>query len=114
MKHTIAERNAARQHAARPGAARTQLSLGMFALLAWLVGNHVVGCGDSGSSTPSTATNSNLPGGQGSNASGNGTGNGTANSPSATPGGESTPNNIALDPNRDPSQPINLVASGGV
>src|SRR5688572_22684568 len=118
MKHTIAERNVAagknaRHAAARPSAARSQLTFGMFSLLALLVGNHVVGCGDSSSSSPSTTTNSNQPG-QSGNGSTNGAANGSSNTPSATPGGEGTPGNIALDPNRDPSQPINLVASGAV
>lgn len=109
MKHTVAGQTA------RYGAARSQLSFGMFALLTWLVGNHVVGCGDSDSSTPSTSTNSNTPGGQNNGSSAaNGSGTGAGSTPSATPGGESTPGNIALDPNRDQSEPINLVASGAV
>ncbi|MEY2935636.1 MAG: hypothetical protein RL033_6385 [Pseudomonadota bacterium] len=110
MKHTVA-----RNTVVRNGAARSQLSLGMFVGLAWLVSNHVMGCGDSSSDSPNTSVNGNQPGGQSPGGAGT-SGNAAVGTPGGgnSPGSENTPNNIALDPARDQSEPINLVASGAV
>jgi len=93
--------------------AKSQLSVGMFFGLALLVGNNVIGCGDSSSDTPETGVATNNPGGAASG-SNNNSSNGGGSSTSGTPNTEGNPNNIALDPNRDQSTPINLVASGAV
>lgn len=117
MKHLMARHGSIRPGGERYGAARSQLSFGTFAALAWLAGSHVLGCSDSSSSSPSTSISGNQPGAQSPGApgsAGSGSGSGSAAAPGATPAGEGTPGNIALDPNRDPSQPIDLVASGAV
>jgi len=92
---------------------RSQLSFGMFVGLALLVANNVVGCGDSSSSdSPDTGIASNTPGGAGSSGRTSSNGGGTA--VSGTPSTEGNNVSIPLDPNRDQTQPINLVASGAV
>jgi hypothetical protein len=92
---------------------RSQLSFGMFVGLALLVGNNVVGCGDSSSDSPDSTVAGNSPGGVGS-PSGTTSSNGGGSATSGRVNTEGNPNNIQLDPNRDQSQPINLVASGAV
>jgi hypothetical protein len=94
--------------------AKSQLSVGVFVALALLVGNNVIGCGDSSSDTPETGVATNNPGSSNSGSNGNGSSTGGGSSVSATPNNEGNPNNIALDPNRDQSMPVNLVASGAV
>src|SRR3954469_26039181 len=79
--------------------AKSQLSVGAFLGLALLVGNNVIGCGDSSSATPETGVGTNNPGGAGSGSSSSSNGGGS--STGATPNSEGNPNNIALDPNRD-------------
>ena len=93
--------------------AKSQLSVGLFFGLALLVGNNVIGCGDSSSDTPEMGVGTNNPSGSNSGSNGSSsTGGGSSTSP--TPNTEGNPGNIALDPNRDPSMPVNLVASGAV
>ena len=62
--------------------ANPQLSVGVFLGLALLVGNNVIGCGDSSSDTPETGVATNNPGGSGSS---NTSSNGGGSSTSATP-----------------------------
>jgi hypothetical protein len=93
-------------------AARSQLSLGMFVGLALLVSNHVVGCGDSSTDSPDPSTGNNNPAPNNGSPSSSSTGG--SSSTSGTPNTESTPNAIPLDPNRDQTVPINLLASGAV
>jgi hypothetical protein len=91
--------------------AHSQLSVGVFVGLALLVSNHVLGCGDSSSATPEMVTASNNPGSQNNN---NGSNAGSGGAARPTPNTEGNPGNIQLDPNRDQTVPINLVASGAV
>ena len=89
--------------------AKSRLSIGVFAGLAALVANNIVGCGDSESAAPDMATASNNPG-----ASPGRTSNGGGSATSGSPNTEGNPVATLTDPNRDPTVPVNLVASGAV
>lgn len=93
--------------------AKSQVSVGMFIGLALLVSHQIVGCGESSSATPDPNAANGTPGSPNNGSTSSGS-TGGSNATSGTPNTEGSPNNIQLDPNRDQTVPINLVASGAV